>query len=82
VSDKSDIFSTGIIFYELLTGEKPFRGETAVEVMQSILTGQPEIPPGVRPELRSILKRMLSKDPAARPDAEELRSFFKTSSKF
>lgn len=81
ISDKSDIFSTGIIFYELLTGEKPFKGETPVEIMQSILTREPELIDKFRKEIpdkiTNILKRMLSKDPQERPSALELRELLK-----
>ncbi len=77
VSDKSDMFSTGIIFYELLKGEKPFNGNTTVEIMQSILTEEPDIKndpnEGILNELFDIIKKMLSKNPDKRPSAIQLK---------
>ena len=65
---RSDIFAFGSVFHEMLSGERPFRGETTAEVMTAILKqDSPElanrdIPPG----LERVLRRCLEKRPEER----------------
>jgi tetratricopeptide (TPR) repeat protein/TolB-like protein len=74
VDHRSDIFSFGILLYELLTGRAPFRGDTSVDTMHAILhTPVPPLPPlgpAVTPEAASdiqrVLEKCLAKDPADR----------------
>src|SRR5204862_4245738 len=64
---RSDIFSFGVILYELLAGKRPFHGETAVDIMQSILREDPGDLPGTVPTgVRQIVQHCLEKDPANR----------------
>jgi hypothetical protein len=64
---RSDIFSFGVIFYELLSGRRAFQGDTAVETMTAILKEElPELPDAVPPGIRQILRHCLEKDPANR----------------
>jgi serine/threonine protein kinase len=60
---RSDIFSFGLILYELLTGERAFQGETAVDTMRAILRQDaPELPETVPAPVRQIVTRCLEKD--------------------
>jgi len=73
-----DIYSMGIILYEMVTGEKPFFGETSLEIIKQILNEDPVDPAAFNPEipggLNETIGRMLSKNPDDRPTADELRS--------
>jgi serine/threonine protein kinase len=75
-STSSDLYSLGVVLYELTTGKKPFDGESAFSIMVS-QTGKPpappnEIKPGLPPALNRAILRSLEKDPAKRfPSAEE-----------
>jgi hypothetical protein len=72
----SDIYSLGVVFFEMLTGSLPFRGESAFAVLRSHCTTPPPVPSSLNyalPEvLDRIVLRLLSKEPAARPTAEGL----------
>ncbi len=66
VDNRSDIFSLGVVFYEMLTGAKPFKGDTYSSVIHEILTITPpkafEANPLISKELSTIIERMLEKD--------------------
>ncbi len=70
VDVRSDIFSFGVVFFEMLTGELPFRGEHEASIMYSIVNEQPEqiarYRPEVSPEIQRIIHRSLEKDPEDR----------------
>ena len=68
-SAATDVFALGVIAYELVTGQRTFRGETAQQVAQSIMAGPPAEPPLPRPIVR-VLQRCLARSPFERfPDA-------------
>ena len=71
VDSRADVFSAGVLLYEMLTGSWPYRGKTAVDVRHAVLHEEPaplsEARPGpVPPRLQQILDRALKKDPRDR----------------
>ena len=64
---RSDVFSLGVVLYEMLTGERPFKGANAADMISSILRDRPPSVTDVRaalpPSLARILRRCLEKDP-------------------
>jgi hypothetical protein len=75
VDFRGDLYSLGIVIFELFTGELPFRGETPVATIVRQLHDAPRLElPRLPPPLRPVLGRALAKDPAARyPTAVEMR---------
>jgi serine/threonine protein kinase len=68
---RTDIFSLGVMAYQLLTGEKPFKGDTPTAVQESIINNAPEpltheACPLLTVEISALLDKMLAKDPAKR----------------
>ncbi|HJX48882.1 MAG TPA: Stk1 family PASTA domain-containing Ser/Thr kinase, partial [Gaiellaceae bacterium] len=77
VDQRSDLYSLGIVLYELLTGTLPFNGDTPVEIAMKHLSQTPELPSVLRPELPReldlVVTRALAKDPDERyQSAEEM----------
>ncbi|HWQ36715.1 MAG TPA: protein kinase [Blastocatellia bacterium] len=70
LDSRSDIFSFGIILYEMLSGQRPFAGESQVEVMNAILKSEPpdlsEAKAKIGPALDRIVRRCLEKKPERR----------------
>jgi serine/threonine protein kinase/tetratricopeptide (TPR) repeat protein len=90
IDHRSDIFSYGVLLFEMLTGKLPFRGEHEAAMMYSILNEQPEPLqkhlPEVSAELVHVLNRALEKDPEDRYQhiddmVSELRRVLKQSSR-
>src|SRR5271170_6477048 len=63
---RTDIWATGIVLLEMLTGHNPFSRETIPATAFSILNEPPEVPGAVIPALRQIIYRALAKDPVRR----------------
>lgn len=76
-----DIYSAGVILYEMLTAAKPFWSEATGEVIHRILETYPvqarEINPEIPPELDALVTAMIDKDPLRRPALEEIESRLK-----
>src|SRR2546429_3904940 len=71
VDERADIFSTGVVLYEMLTGTWPFQGKTSVDVRHAVLHEEPpllsEARPGGAPwQLQAILDRALANEPKRR----------------
>src|SRR6478735_1702503 len=76
VGTPSDIYSAGLVLYEMLTGQRAFTGGSAAEVAMARLSGRIPTPTAVRPDvpmaLDAIVRWVLQPDPRARPSASEL----------
>src|SRR5262249_2389597 len=70
VDARADVFAMGVIIYELVTGARPFRGETAAKILQATLESAPSTTGAswdrVPPALREMTARMLAVDPDQR----------------
>lgn len=82
VDQRSDIFSLGVMFYELLTGAPPFKGHSTAATLDAIVHHQPlpltQLRPEIRQEIERVVSRMLEKDRELRyQTAGDLRAVLK-----
>ncbi len=68
VDRRSDIFSLGVVFYELLTGQKPFKGETISALIYSILHTEPPPPSEINLDVPRIFDKIIAKALVKDPD--------------
>ena len=70
VDHRSDIFSFGVVLYEMLTGRQAFTGKSAMEILSAVLKEEPKPVRTIRPDvpvaLDRVVRRCLRKDPARR----------------
>ena len=79
IDGRSDLFSAGVVLYEMATGQLPFQGPTVATIFESLLTRAPtppsELKAGIPPELDHIILKALEKDRAVRyQGAAEMRA--------
>jgi serine/threonine protein kinase len=70
VDGRSDLFSVGAMFYELLCGQRPFTGPNITAILKKITTEDPpplsSINPQIHPKLEAVVSRLMAKSPGDR----------------
>jgi serine/threonine protein kinase/Tol biopolymer transport system component len=69
VDKRTDVWAFGCVLFEMLTGKKPFDGETLTDTVAAIVKNEPDwraLPPGTPAAVQSVIARCLRKDPAQR----------------
>src|SRR6266704_3359276 len=69
-NELSDIYTLGVILYEICTGKLPFEGESASDIMEHLISSMPPAPASINPNISQaasdVILRSLAKDPAER----------------
>ena len=81
VDDRSDVFSFGVMLYEMLSGRRPFAAQTGQAMLARVLNHEPDplsqSNPAVTPELEQLVRDCLQKDRVFRPNAAEVLTMLK-----
>lgn len=78
LTEKIDIFALGILFHEYWTGERPKIGNKYDNIYEAVLDGsEVKLSDRLPLEMRSMISRMLSANPASRPSAQEILEMFR-----
>ncbi len=77
VDYRTDVYSLGVILYEMLAGQAPFDGDTSLKIINKVINEPPPRIRGISPQLQAVLERALHKNPAERyQSAGELTAAF------
>lgn len=71
IDARSDIFSLGVVLYEMLSGQKPFTGDSVVSITYAIMNREPTQPAQANHSVWSVLCKALEKSPALRYDSTD-----------
>jgi eukaryotic-like serine/threonine-protein kinase len=66
IDERSDLFSVGVILYEMLAGYKPFQGDSVITITYNIVHTEPPSPPSIPAPLEWVIRKALRKSPAER----------------
>ena len=66
IDERSDLFSVGVILYEMLAGYKPFQGDSVITTTYNIVHTEPSSPPSIPAPLEWVIRKALRKNPAER----------------
>ena len=78
IDHRSDLFSTAIVIYEMLSGRKPFTGDSVITITYSIMNAEPPVMNGVPFAIENVIRRALAKNPNQRPaTAEQMKAELK-----
>lgn len=74
IDERTDLFSVGVVLFEMLAGYKPFQGDSVITITYNIVHTEPPSPPNIPAPLEWVIRKALRKNPAERfHSAEEMK---------